>query len=807
MKAEPHPIKSPAEPQEDQASSSGSTFWIAPLAALVAIAACMLNGRSVLSLALITLFTGICLTVAPPLCRLPRFLLACALLILLAASVSLLPVSWFGALPEWRRSLIGNWNFQLPDTLSPQPALTLGSLLTLITASFWFVLILGSRMRETSRRQTLRLLTFGIYVIAALALIQRFGWINLNWPLGFPQSGLDLGPFANRNHFASLCAIGCVLGAGLAHDAYRQKSRYFLLFAAGILIPFTAIVINTSRGGLLLFFIGLTLWLTTGSVRSGFFRTLAVTASLILGGAAVLIVFGGGAGAKLIEQGLNQQGIGGRLPVYEQTFALIGNSPFVGIGLGNFDGIFSLTHSLPTPTSRIIHPESDWLWWWSEIGLFGIIPIILGFFWILILGFPHSRSGKHNHHQTHDRRLRGIACICLILPILHGLTDVPLHNAGFAAVVLLLGACAIPPRKLKFESHLASRFAFRTVGLSLVALGAAHALTLTGKPIIIINQPSSKLRFDNITKLASSGKHSEALEACNLAIQQTPLDFTLHYQRGFLRLQLRQLSSEALTDFNRARVLEPNNLSICQQEAELWLKFDPPLAIIPWRSLLQRTQNTWFYASMLALSQSHPELATSVRQLATSPSMLASILFTAQPGPPWDSALSNLLNIDPSLAQIDLQQRNQVLATWQQRGNRDQLLSILETHPDWHSESWPLLAEEYARLTEFEKAWNLQRLHAYATSPQKISTGALFENLERNFALKPTDARLGVDLYFAQKKRGLLEDATRTLERLLSLPDPPPFLNFEKAALFAERKDFRRAYETMKNALAAKPKA
>jgi hypothetical protein len=186
--------------------------------------------------------------------------------------------------------------------------------------------------------------------------------------------------------------------------------------------------------------------------------------------------------------------------------------------------------------------------------------------------------------------------------------------------------------------------------------------------------------------------------------------------------------------------------------------------------------------------------------------MLATILSTTQPGPDWAIALKALLDLDPNLSKIDLEQRKQVLSLWQGRGDRDQLVTLLESHPEWHTDSWPLLAEEYARKTEFEKAWHLQRKFAYASSPQEVSSDALFENLERNFALKPTDARLGVDLYFAQKKRGLFDAASRTLDRLQALPDPPSFLNLEKAALFAERKDFRRAYETMKGALAAKPK-
>lgn len=775
------------------------------MAAVIAIIACMLNAGSAISLALLTLFTGAGLLLAPPKGQLPSFLRWCFFLCVVASAFSLLPANWFGDLPKWRRSLVDDWGIPLSDSLSPQPALSLGGLLTLVTAGCWFFLILGSRLTESSRRLTLRGITIGIYLIAALALAQKFGWLNLHWPLGSPPNSIDLGPFSNRNHFSSLCAIGCVLGAGMAHDSFSQKSRTFLLYAAGILLPFSGIVINSSRAGLLLFFVGLTLWLTTGSVRRGFFRKLAVTASLVFGAASILIVFGGGSGARLVESGLDQATSGGRWSVYSESFALASNAPLTGIGIGNFNSVFALTHTLPNSTARFIHPESDWLWCWIEIGLVGLLPLALALLWLIFVSFPSSDSQKQHRPHVLDRRLRTVACIGLLLAVIHGLVDVPLHRFGFSAVVLVLAACAIPGRKLKYDSHMAGRLSYRAIGLCLLTLGSTQVAALRDQPLFT-NESSSLVRKEQTQALVSSGKHFEALQSCNRALHFTPLDWSLYFQRGFLKLQLRIPSADALDDFNRARALEPKNFNLCQEEAALWLKFEPNLAIVPWRSLLERSKNASFYGSMLQLSYPHPALALNVRKLATTPAMLATILSNTPPGPDWNTALKNLLELDPNFTKIDLDQRKQVLALWQQRGDHDQLVALLESHPEWHTDSWPLLAEEYARKTEFEKAWNLQHKYAYASSPQEVSSGALFENLERNFALKPTDARLGVDLYFAQKKRGLLNEASRTLDRLQALPDPPSFLNLEKAALFAERKDFRRAYETMKSALAAKPK-
>jgi Flp pilus assembly protein TadD len=61
-----------------------------------------------------------------------------------------------------------------------------------------------------------------------------------------------------------------------------------------------------------------------------------------------------------------------------------------------------------------------------------------------------------------------------------------------------------------------------------------------------------------------------------------------------------------------------------------------------------------------------------------------------------------------------------------------------------------------------------------------------------------------VELYFAQRRLGKLTDARRTLDRLLTLPDAPDYLLQELASLHADQRDFRLAYETMKQSLVKK---
>lgn len=804
---EPRKTRRKTERRSGLRGTSFMDAWIPAAAAVAAIAACMVNGGSAWALAIISLFTGTGLLIAPPRRYLPRALSLCLLMAVAATALAFLPASIFGPLPEWRQHLNEDWGFNLPATVSSQPLLTLGGLFTLVMSGAWFYLLAGRGMGESSRRAALRTLTLGIYLVAALALAQKLGWLYLGWPLDQPHSGLDLGPFANRNHFSGLCAIGCVLGASMAHDAYRKKSPLALPFGLGLLLPFAGIVVNTSRAGLLLFFMGLTLWLTTASIRRGFFRKIALTFSLILSAAAVLLLFGGGSGAKLAEQGLGIDRLGGRGLIYEETFRLITQSPWIGFGLGNFDPLFSLQHQIPITTARIIHPESDWLWWWSEIGLLGVLPVGFGLTWIIRSALTHSSPTKqqnHRHgHRRLDKRLRSVALIGLFLAALHGLFDVPLHGIGFAAVTLLLAACAIPRHRLSGPPNVPANWAFRLVGIALLGLGAAHLLSARGDPVLS-DRTALKAHHLNSQRFAAAGRHQEALQTLDLAIAQAPLDWSLYFQRGVLRLQLRQPAGAALEDFNRARVLEPNHTQLRFQEGNLWLVHQPALAIIPWRELLQHTRDPEQYAQILALARPYSDLAAPLRLLATTPTLKTVYAIQGTTPEQWPAALQDLLALDPNLTQINPELRRQLLTIWQIRGDREQLVTAMESNPAWQELAWPLLAEEYALRSDFEKAWDLQKTYVFSAAPAAAHTDQNIELLERNHLFNPTDTRHGVELYFAQRRLGRLPEARRTLDRLLALPNKPDFLHQELASLYAEQRDFRLAYETMKQALAAK---
>ena len=69
----------------------------------------------------------------------------------------------------------------------------------------------------------------------------------------------------------------------------------------------------------------------------------------------------------------------------------------------------------------------------------------------------------------------------------------------------------------------------------------------------------------------------------------------------------------------------------------------------------------------------------------------------------------------------------------------------------------------------------------------------------------PADPRPGIDLFQAQKNKGDIDGALRTLEKIAALPDAPAYVRQEMAALYISKQDYRRAWENLHQAMMPKP--
>ncbi len=167
-----------------------------------------------------------------------------------------------------------------------------------------------------------------------------------------------------------------------------------------------------------------------------------------------------------------------RWQIFHDTLRLIRNSPWCGIGFGNFEPIFAIFRDASLGGTRALHPESDWLWLWTELGWPGVVLIIVGITLLVSRAFP-LRAGTNQGYRL-------ATLIAALLFAIDGIVDVSGHQVGTAfAAVFLLGLSVHRPLSLKRSRW--TPILFRFVGLVLLAAGLSLVVGARG------GQTSSRL--------------------------------------------------------------------------------------------------------------------------------------------------------------------------------------------------------------------------------------------------------------------------------------------------------------------------
>ncbi len=811
---------SPDDVQEDDLEDDGSTSkersyevpgpaWQGYVFAALPVLACMFGaGRESWSKALIALLLGLVLIFFAPKRKLPVIALFGLLGALLAPLLSFLPTTWLFHPPAWQTALVQDWDIHLSQCLTPQAGVTLEAWLFFAVCCAWLWWCLTRGFSDLQRRAMIHTLTCGGILLCVLSVLEACKFISIPWwPRNQVEWGEAFGPFANRNHISSLAAMVCVLCAAASYDAQRRKSRLWLLFLLGFIPPLTCIFMNSSRAGLVLLFLGMTTWLGTIAMRRGFFQKLAVSISLIFIISTLLVMSGGNVSKRLSEDGLADFATDhGRSGVFLECLKMTLDSPWTGIGLGNFEDVYPQFSTMPEPIMRHIHPESDLLWFLSEGGLLTLLPALLLLLWIFLSTGPWFGKKKKRKSGMHDRRLRNAAAIVFGLGAVHGLGDVPNHGLGYAILMALLAGIAIRPRRLPQSSEIPQRLACRLAGVALLALGSLWAAVALGHPVLPGASAAKALR-DRAGNLSGAGSPAGALPLLDQAIQMRPMDFRFYYERARLRLYLGQPKADALLDFSRSRALDPAYALTSYSEGLFWLDFDPQYAVVGWRELLRRYPERAagrynFYQSMLEYSVRYPELREPLWNLATTTPLKFDYLRTVQTRDEFDRCLRSLLaQPPPDLKALDPTQREALFTLWYQLGNQDALISALETNRKWRDDGWRILAEHYARSSDFQRA--CQTALPYLPSVVRTAPGTSTDipSLERALLYNPTDARRAIDLFQAQKTQGDIDGALRTLEKVSAFPNAPTYVRQEIATLYMMKQDFRRAWENLREAM------
>jgi len=604
----------------------------------------------------------------------------------------LFPASWHAMLGE--AGLATGWCWH------PQPLLLWNAWLMMLLGFGWILALFGRPLGSRESHRALRCFAVGVMVLAVMGLGTGFDHIRVPWW----EPGQGLGPFPNRNQSGNLYALSALMLLGLAAHEVRNKRVYFWVWMGGVVFLFGATVVNGSRAGVILFLAGVAIW---SLWQLGFTQNKS-RAGLLCGGAllflAAFLFIGGEALNRLHamipgESGELANPLGGRWEIWRDTLALWFSSPLRGIGLGNFSDLSGLFRSELITEKRVLHPESDVLWWLSELGWPGLVFIGAGLYWAAL---PFFKNG-----HSKGRRLRSVAMVACLCFLLHGLVDVSAHRLGSLFPALFFLRLTWPPKKLEVQPE---RRSFRDLRVAVGAglIGLWFLLPALGWLPLPSTGFSERVRAkwtDSFTR-----SPAQSVEWIDRALRVHPLDWELRYAYG-VSLWADGKDEEAWQAFKQVRLLEPGNSDVAFAEGKLWMGRDAGKAWVAWREALKRrTLNPHgLLKQMLQESRGHPELQEALLFLASHIPELRHLVLARLTDSEFKSERESYFNELGVERPEDGEVMRSVLENWARRGGGDEVLSFLKKNPQWNLSGWPVAARVLMDQKRFEEATRFMR--------------------------------------------------------------------------------------------------
>ncbi len=366
------------------------------------------------------------------------------ILVLLVATIALplfqlipLPPEWWQALPGREALLVpGEPVPWLPWTMTP--GATRNALSSLIVPTTMVVILWQASDRLLGWMPAILL---GMIGIAMLLGLLQFSGVGFNNPFLNDTPGVVSSVFANRNHFALLLAIGCLIAPVWAF-ADREAWRWRGPLAAGLVLLFVLTILATgSRAGMLLgaIALGLALLLVGKQLRrrlSGAPRWLPLlliaTALSVMAGFIALSFAADRADAinRLIAL---ESGDDIRSRALPTVLSMINTYMPVGSGLGGFDPVFRIHEpfALLKPT-YFNQAHNDYLGIALDGGLPALAVLATAVIWWAIATVRVWRL-----RADRDALLGRLGSATILLILVASITDYPARTPTIMAIVVV----------------------------------------------------------------------------------------------------------------------------------------------------------------------------------------------------------------------------------------------------------------------------------------------------------------------------------------------------------------------------------
>ena len=753
-------------------------------AALLPVLACFLGGATEKwAEGIVVALLGFLLLVRPPRLSLGSVTNSALFAFLILAAIAFLPDRWF-FIPAWRTALRNDFGIPLATLVTPQPWVTVGCLISLVAGLSWLYFVATQELELRATRSQLRFFATGTIILAAISILLY--WTHLNLPFWISRRGF--GPFPNRNQTADLFGLTAVIILACGQDDLRKGKKRWIFWLLGLGIIVAALILSFSRAGIIILVAGSALWLGTFVLRQRSTSRLALGFSFVLLLLTILLVFGGQTLERFHLRDVSDAGISTdfRWQIFRDTFELIRNSPWCGIGLGNFEPVFAIFRNFSFNNARALHPESDWLWLWTELGWPAVAIAIAALTLIVRRVFP-LREGT-------NQRYRLATLIAAFLFAIHGLVDVSGHRIGTAfAGIFLLGLSLHRPLDLKTSRSIP--ILFRLLGVVLLGAGLSWVIAARGTKLLPGSVGVSSVK--QLSAVANQGRDfTETIELTTRALNWAPLDWQLYFTRALAEVGTKQ-PAIALDDFRRARFLEPNSYEVPLAEGNVWLSAQPSLAPTAFREALRRARSRRrdVYSGMLNTeSLQNPQVARILEEVGLSQPDLALAYLSNVSGETFRRGLTQVLKKDPNLKSLSDTEKLVFFELWSERGDLEELVRSVQDNPDWTRYAWLGIAKYNASKKDFRSAYEMIQRFGDAVALPRISPGASLEELENRYRAAPDNYAVGYALYREQLQHGRVDDALLTVRHFSERANSPAYFRFLEAQSWAAKQNWERAW-------------
>jgi len=728
-------------------------------------------------------------------------------------------------LNSWRNSLAGAG---LGGSLcwTPQPLLSLESILLFLAGLLWLNWLLADPVGERTRRRSMRFLGIGIGALGIIALLCKIQ----KWP--FP--GLDeteYGFFPNRNHMSNWLAMGGMAAAGSAlADARRREwlwSGLSVLSISGIMLCLAA---NTSRGGLSIFFLGLLAWSVALSWRGPDRRIGMAMLALVILGATSLLFLGGKSLERFkspekppavraaVEDSSSsstkeatasspseEPTLDFRFRIFLDTLNLIQATPLLGTGPGNFSYLFPPFRERTLGVqSRALHPESDVLWFAAE---YGLPALLLGMIGTLAL-FRQAAPG----HNREGWVTRSAAAAAVFAFLLHGFADVPGHHIGTVWLALTLSGFAFGrKREAGTPPPLWLAVGLRSLSFGIAAAGVLWLVGLAFQKPWPVSVAVERAQTEIVAGWRAM-ELEKSLALSERALTWMPLEENLHFLRGKNLLFFENSDEEAAAEFHLQSLLEPYRISVLMDQACAWAEWRPQTpdrALDTLQAALDLAEKLPAQSDRTALilngisqvCRINPGLRLGATTLLEKRPELLALWLSQAKAEEFLPTLAVLRASDPDLKNFPDKSKTLLFLAWYRWGDRAELLRELQSHPDWESSAWLLHVQMLAKEKRFQEA--VERARQSIEPPALPDRETSREEAERRWYRSPRDFAAAFTLAEFRREASDLSGARVVLEKITQRPDVPAYFWWLRSNLEALENRWEPAWDSLQRYLQA----